>query len=144
VEVHASTEEVSRGVEAAGGAPGEAREQERGVSSNATVTRIGLRLGVNADTLRTWCKQAEIEAGRVLADGDVDAIAAEVETGEFDVEVLKSRRRVRPMIGAAPAEVVPVRIDPELRAAINAHAVADETMASDVIREALRRYLEVA
>ena len=83
-------------------------------------------------------------SGRVLADGDVDAIAAEVETAEFDVEVLKSRRRGRPMIGAAPAEVVPVRIDPELKAAIDARAVADETTASDVIREALRRYLEVA
>ena len=47
------------------------------------------------------------------------------------------------MIGSAPAEVVPVRIDPELKAAIDARAEADETTTSEVIREALRRYLDV-
>lgn len=83
-------------------------------------------------------------AGRVLTDKDIDAIAAQVETGVFDVEVLKSRRRGRPMIGTAPAEVVPVRIDPALKAAIDARAVADATTTSEVIREALRRYLQVA
>ena len=83
-------------------------------------------------------------SGRVLTEEDIDAIAAQVETVEFDVEVLKSRRRGRPMIGTAPAEVVPVRIDPQLKAAVDARAAADQTTASDVIREALRRYLEVA
>lgn len=83
-------------------------------------------------------------AGRVLTDEDIDAIAEGVEAGVFDVEVLKSRRRGRPMMGTAPAEVVPVRIDPELKAAIDARAVADATTTSEVIREALRRYLEVA
>ncbi|MEK7425510.1 MAG: ribbon-helix-helix protein, CopG family [Actinomycetota bacterium] len=83
-------------------------------------------------------------SGRVLTDADLDAIATEVEVAEFDVEVLKSRRRGRPMIGSAPAVVVPVRIDPELKAAIDARAAADDTTTSKVIREALRRYLEVA
>ena len=83
-------------------------------------------------------------SGRVLTGDDLDAIAAQVETGVFDVEVLRSRRRGRPMIGTAPAEVVPVRIDPELKAAIVARAAADDTTTSEVIREALRRYLEVA
>jgi len=83
-------------------------------------------------------------SGRVLTDADLDAIATGVEVGEFDVKVLKSRRRGRPMIGSGPAEVVPVRIDPELKAAIDARAAADETTTSEVIREALRRYLEVA
>ena len=46
--------------------------------------------------------------------------------------------------GLAACQVVPVRIDPELKAAIDARAVADETTTSEVIREALRRYLEVA
>ena len=54
------------------------------------------------------------------------------------------RRGGRPLLGSAPAEVVPVRIDPELKAAIDARAAADETSTSEVIREALRRYLEVA
>ena len=42
----------------------EAREQEPSLSLNAAVTRIGPRVGVNPDTLRTWCKQAEIDLGR--------------------------------------------------------------------------------
>ena len=47
-------------------------------------------------------------------------------------------------MGTAAAEVVPVRIDPELRAAIEARAEADHTTTSEVISEALRRFLEVA
>ena len=42
----------------------EAREQEPGLSLNAAVKRIGPRVGINADTLRGWCKQADIDAGR--------------------------------------------------------------------------------
>ncbi len=83
-------------------------------------------------------------SGRVLTEADLDAIADEVEHAEFDVDVLKQRRRGRPSMGSAPAEVVPVRIDPELRAALDARAAADHSSASDVIREALRRFLNVA
>ncbi len=83
-------------------------------------------------------------SGRVLTEADLDAIADEVEHAEFDVDVLKQRRRGRPSMGSAPAEVVPVRIDPELRAALDARAAADHSSASEVIREALRRFLEVA
>ncbi len=42
----------------------EAREQDPELSLNAAVVRIGQRTGVNADTLRGWCKQAEIDSGR--------------------------------------------------------------------------------
>jgi len=42
----------------------EAREQDARLSLNAAVVRIGPRVGVNPDTLRGWCKQAEIDAGR--------------------------------------------------------------------------------
>ena len=47
-------------------------------------------------------------------------------------------------MGSGPADVVPVRIDPELREAIEARAAADHTTTSKVIREAIRRFLEVA
>jgi len=47
-------------------------------------------------------------------------------------------------MGSAPAEVVPVRIDPELKAALEAPAAADRSPTSEVIREALRRFLDVA
>lgn len=79
-----------------------------------------------------------------LSDADIDALADEVESTNSDVEQLKARRRGRPPMGSAPAQVVPVRIDPELEAAIEARAAADQTTTSEVIREALRRFLDVA
>jgi hypothetical protein len=63
---------------------------------------------------------------------------------DYDVEALKTRRRGRPSMGSGPADVVPVRIDPELRAAIEARARAEHTTTSEIIREAIRRFLEVA
>jgi transposase len=42
----------------------EAREQEPELSLNAAVVRVGPRVGINKDTLRGWCKQAEIDSGR--------------------------------------------------------------------------------
>ena len=42
----------------------EAREQESDLSLNAAVKRIGPRVGINADTLRGWCKQADVDTGR--------------------------------------------------------------------------------
>jgi predicted transcriptional regulator len=38
---------------------------------------------------------------------------------------------------------MPVRLDPELRAAVEARASADQTSTSEVSREALRRFLRV-
>ena len=89
-------------------------------------------------------KRYTTPSGRKLTDEDVDAIADDVATKDYDVEALKTRRRGRPPMGAGPAEVVPVRIDPELRAAIEARAEADHMTTSEVIREALRRFLDVA
>jgi hypothetical protein len=83
------------------------------------------------------------KSGKTLTDADIEQLADEATTG-YDVEALKRRRRGRPLIGSAPAEVVPVRLDPELRAAVEARATADQTTTSDVIREALRRFLDVA
>jgi transposase len=42
----------------------EAREQESDLSLNAAVKRIGPRVGIDADTLRGWCEQADVDAGR--------------------------------------------------------------------------------
>ena len=78
-------------------------------------------------------------SGQELTDADIDAISDEVAGKDYDVEALKTRRRGRPPIGAGPADVVPVRIDPQLRAAIEARAKADNMTTSEVIREALRR-----
>ena len=92
----------------------------------------------------TKSKKYTVPSGRKLTDADIDAIADEVATKEYDVGAVKTRQRGRPPLGAGPAEVVPVRIDPELRAAIDARAQADHMTTSEVIREALRRFLDVA
>ena len=41
----------------------EARERELDLLLNQAVLRIGPRVGVNPDTLRGWCKQADVDAG---------------------------------------------------------------------------------
>lgn len=83
-------------------------------------------------------------SGRVLTDEELDDLAAEVEKTDYDVEVRKVRRRGRPAMGSAPADVVAVRLAPELRSAIEDRAAAEDTTTSEIIREALRRFLEFA
>ncbi len=83
-------------------------------------------------------------SGRTLTDEDLEALATEVPEKDYDVDVLKTRRRGRPPMGSGPADVVPVRIDPELLAAIESRAEADQATTSEIIREAIRRFLDVA
>jgi transposase-like protein len=54
----------------------EARQQEPGLSLNAAAKRIGPRVGINPDTLRTWVKQADIDAGRRPGIPTADAARA--------------------------------------------------------------------
>ncbi len=80
--------------------------------------------------------------GRIITDQEIEAMADEAEAG-YDLAKLK-RRPGRPTLGSAAAQVFPVRLEPELRAALEARATTDETTASDVVRNALRAYLHVA
>jgi predicted transcriptional regulator len=80
--------------------------------------------------------------GVELTDEVLDRMAEEAEAG-LDVTQLR-RRPGRPAMGSGPADPFPVRLDPELRAALDERAASDDTTASDVIREALRRYLKVS
>ncbi|HSM64803.1 MAG TPA: CopG family transcriptional regulator [Ilumatobacteraceae bacterium] len=91
------------------------------------------------ETSRTYTTKT----GRELTDADIEELADEAEQG-YDVDELKRRRRGRPMLGSAPAEVVPVRLDPELRRAVEDRARDDDTTVSALIREAIRRFLDVA
>jgi hypothetical protein len=88
-------------------------------------------------------KTYRTKTGKVLTDADIEALADEAERG-YDVEGVKTRRRGRPLLGSAPAEVVPVRLDPELKEAVENRAERDHTTTSEVIRKAIRKFLDVA
>ena len=80
--------------------------------------------------------------GVELTEEVLQRMADEAEAG---LDPAKLRRRPgRPAMGSGPAETVPVRLDPELRRAVDDRAEADQTTTSEVIREALRRYLRVS
>ncbi len=82
------------------------------------------------------------KAGVELTDDVLDQMAQEAEEG-LDVTTLR-RRPGRPAMGSGPADSLPVRLDPELRQALDERAATDNTTASDIVREALRRYLKVS
>lgn len=79
----------------------------------------------------------------MLTDADIETMAAEVER-DYDVASLKVRRRGRPTMGSAAAGVVPVRLDPDLKRAVEARARHQRTTNSEIIREAIRSFLERA
>jgi transposase-like protein len=70
----------------------EARVEEPELSLNAAVNRIGPRVGVNADTLRGWCKQTDINAGR--RPGVTTADAARLRELEREVRELKRANEI--------------------------------------------------
>lgn len=78
-------------------------------------------------------------SGRTITDVEIGAIANEVATRDYDVEEI--RRRGRPTLGTGPAQLVPVRIDPELLDSLRSRAARDHATNSEVIRAALREYL---
>ena len=82
------------------------------------------------------------KSGVPIDDELVDKLATEAEAG-YDVEETLRRRVGRPPLGAGPADVASVRLDPELREALSARADRDHEPTSSVIRKALRRYLQV-
>jgi hypothetical protein len=82
------------------------------------------------------------KTGVDLTDEVLEQMAAEAEAG---LDGIKLRRRPgRPAMGSGPADALPVRLDPELRQALDDRAAAEHTTASDVVRKALRRYLKVS
>jgi Ribbon-helix-helix protein, copG family len=86
-------------------------------------------------------KPHRTKTGKVLTDADIETLAAEVER-DYDVAPLRARGRGRPPMGSAAAEVVPVRLDPELKRAVDARARRERTTTSEIIRQAIRSFLE--
>ncbi len=82
------------------------------------------------------------KAGVELTDDVLERMADEAEAG---LDITKLRRRPgRPAMGSGPADTLPVRLDPELRQALDDRAAAEDSTASEIVREALRRYLKVS
>lgn len=88
-------------------------------------------------------KTYRMDSGEELTDEDIEKLAEELGHAEIDWSKVEVRRG-RPLLGSGPAEVVPVRLDPELRRAVRQRADDDGTTTSDVIRQALRAYIGVA
>ncbi|TAL46232.1 MAG: ribbon-helix-helix protein, CopG family [Salinibacterium sp.] len=73
-----------------------------------------------------------------LDEQQILAWAEEAERG-YDVPTLK--RRGRPRMGAAAAQVTTLRLEPELDAALTERADRDHSTRSEVMRDALRAWL---
>lgn len=84
-------------------------------------------------------------SGQPILDVDIETLAAEAEAG-YDVDLLIARRpkRGRPALGSSAASVESVRLDPELRGELLERARSEGTTTSEIIREALRRFLHAA
>jgi len=70
----------------------ETRKEDSQLSLNAAVVRIGQRVGVNSDTLRGWCKQAEIDAGE--RPGTTTSDAARIKQLEAENRELKRANEI--------------------------------------------------
>ena len=80
--------------------------------------------------------------GTPITDELIEEYVAEAERG-YDLDKLEIVHG-RPLTGSAPAKSFPVRLDPELRAALDERANHDGRPASEIVREALRKYLEAS
>ncbi|HEY1855174.1 MAG TPA: CopG family transcriptional regulator [Solirubrobacterales bacterium] len=79
-------------------------------------------------------------SGKPITDDLIEKLAEKAQSG-YDVEETLRRRPGRPSIGSGPARVESVRLDPELRSALERRAEKDHEATSSVIRKALREYL---
>ncbi len=70
----------------------EARAQDPELSLNQAVIRIGQRVGVNADTLRGWCKQAAIDSG--VQPGTTTSDGKTIRDLEAEVRELKRANEI--------------------------------------------------
>ena len=81
------------------------------------------------------------QSGRPVTDVEIERYAAEAEAG-YDVDVLIERRGARELPRLNVEQIaIDAMLDPALRDELVARATADGTTTSEIIREALRRYL---
>lgn len=93
-------------------------------------------------TKRTY---GRTKSGKVIDDKMIEALADEAERGFTSTQLRGKPRGVgRPPLGAAAKTVESVRLDPALRDEAARRAANDGVSVSEVIRRALREYLESA
>jgi CRISPR-associated endonuclease/helicase Cas3 len=80
------------------------------------------------------------KTGVEITDELIEQYVAEAEQG-YDLDTLTVRRG-RPRLGRAPATTFAVRLDPDLRTALDERAKNDGVSGAEVVREALRRFLD--
>lgn len=85
-------------------------------------------------------RKYRLKTGEVLTDADLDRLANEYATKEFDLSTF-IRLPGRPLMGKSVANVVPVRLDDEIVHSLDSRARRDHTTRSDVIRRAITLYL---
>lgn len=85
----------------------------------------------------------ETSDGSPITDAVVEDLADEAERG-VDIEELLQRRRGRPPMGSAASSVKSVRLDPELKRDLLLRAAQEGTSVSDLIRAAVRQYLQAS
>ena len=81
-----------------------------------------------------------LKSGKTVTDEEIDRIADEVASRDFDLSKL-TRLPGRPLMGRAVAQVVPVRIEPAIVKSIDRRAKKEGTTRSDIIRQAINNYL---
>ena len=86
-------------------------------------------------------KKFPTSGGVPLTEELLDELVAEAERG-YDPTTM--RPVGRPALGGGPSAVVQVRVDPALRGALAERAAGDATTPSEIVRRALRAYLDVA
>ncbi len=89
---------------------------------------------------------ARTSTGQPISDAEIDALADEAERGYDPVALIARRsKRGRPTLGGGAASTVEsVRLDPALNDRLAARAAKDGVTTSEVIRQALQRYLRAS
>ena len=90
--------------------------------------------------MRKRQKTYRLKSGIVVNDSDIQRMAEDVATRDFDLSKF-TRLPGRPLMGKAVAEVVPVRIEPSIVKSIDRRAKKEGTTRSDIIRQAITNYL---
>ena len=96
------------------------------------------------DALRTYLAteptgvdERRTKSGHLLTDAEIEALSFEADIG-YNVGRLQGRAS---RLGGGRAEVVPVRMPPELKEKVERRAGAEATSVSEIVREALRARL---